>query len=266
MRGISLEELISDPKAGITKIKYDKRSAFLTGVAHYPNLPRVAYKNGTLLVVAIPYLGQEPKSSASFRKEPPVPIPTTNNTPRLEKMAEKLTAYPIVDGDNGQSFSNSSLSLFQYKFPLQSDTKSFDKWQTVLDADEWHTMEDAKTERELVVVHQALFMVFDDGSSLFLVIWCHLDCSPFHLTATIAAFRTPNDIQPEYTALFPSHCDSVGAYHALVNIIYNILRSSDVLIPQKFRQIVSELVCAQHPPLFGRLFIITIGVSSAGSP
>lgn len=179
MRGISLEELISDPKAGITKIKYDKNSAFLTGVAHYPNLPRAAHRNGTLLVVAIPYLGQEPKSSASFRKEPPVPIPTTNSSPRLEKVAEKLTAYPIVD--NGQSFSNSSLSLFQYKFPLQSDTKPFDKWQTVLDADEWHTMEDAKTERELIVVHQALFMVFDDGLFFFLVIWCFAVGSIAHL-------------------------------------------------------------------------------------
>lgn len=177
MKGKSLEELISDPKAGITKIKYDKHSAFLTGVAHYQNLPRVAFCTGTLSVVAIPYLGQEPKSSASFRKEPPIPIPTTNNSPRLEKMAEKLTAYPIADGDNIHSFSNSSLSLFQYKFPLQSDTKLFDKWQTVLDADEWHTMGDSKTERELIVVHQALFMVLDNGLFFFLVIWCFTQSS-----------------------------------------------------------------------------------------
>lgn len=162
MRGISLEELTNDPKAGITKIRYDKHSAFLTGVA-LPSLSRVAHRNSALLLVAIPYLGQEPKSSASFRKEPPVPIPNPNNIPRLERVAEKLTAYPIVDGDNGRPLSNSTLSLFQYKFPLRSDTKVFDKWQTVLDGKEWHTTEDSKTEGELIVVHQALFMVFDDG-------------------------------------------------------------------------------------------------------
>lgn len=245
MRGISLEELTNDPKAGITKIKYDKHSAFLTGVA-LPSLSRVAHRNSALLLVAIPYLGQESKSSASFRKEPPVPIPNPNNIPQLEKVAEKLTAYPIVDGDNGRPFSNSTLSLFQYKFPLRSDTKVFDKWQTVLDGEEWHTTEDSKTEGDLIVVHQALFMVFDDGLFSSLVRY-HLNCSPCHLTETIAAFRAPNDIRPEYNALFPSYCESVGAYHALINIIYNTLRSSEALIPQKFRQMVSELVCIPLP-------------------
>lgn len=163
MRGISLEELVNDPKAGITKIKYDKHSAFLTGVALCPSIPRAAHRNSTFLFVAIPYLGQEPKSSASFRKDPPVPVPNPNSIPRLERVAEKLTAYPIVDGDTGRHFSNSSLSLFQYKFPLRSDTKVFDKWQTALDGEEWHTTEDSRTEGDLIVVHQALFMVFDDG-------------------------------------------------------------------------------------------------------
>lgn len=179
MKGISLEELINGPKASITKIQSDRHSPFLTGVAHYPNLPprlpvaqdypRVSYRSGTLLFVAIPYFGRESKSSASFRKEPPIQIQIPESRSQQEKAAEKLTAYPIVDGDNGRPSSISSLSLFQYKFPLQPDTKVFDKWQTVLDAEECQTAEGIDAEGELIVVHQALFMVFDDGLFFFLV-------------------------------------------------------------------------------------------------
>lgn len=188
-KGASLEELINAPDAAIAKIKLDKHSAFLTGVTHYPNLPpthsvaqvypRVSYRHGTMLFVAIPYLGQEPQSSASFRKGPPIPIPGNNPRHRRVAAAEKLTAYPIVGG-NGQPASSSSLSLFQYKFPLQSDTTVFDKQQTVFDTEEWHPAGGA-TEGENLVVHQILFMVFDDGLFLVLVscsFRCNLNCSP----------------------------------------------------------------------------------------
>lgn len=247
-KGISLEELISSPKATITKIQSDKRSAFLMGVAHYPNLPprlpvaqdypRVSYRNGTLLFVAIPYFGRETKSSMSFRREP-TQIQIPDDRSQQEIIAEKLTAYPIVDGYNGQPPTNSSLSLFQYKFPLQSDTKVFEKWQTVLDAEEGGT----EAEGELIVIHQALFMVFDNG--LFFLVSNSFLLAYLPLLDTIAAFKSPNDLQSKNAPLYPMNCDSVGAYHALINIIYNILRSSEFSIPQKFRQIVSELVRLQ---------------------
>lgn len=179
VKGVSLEELTNSPKAAITKIQSDRHSPFLTGVAHYPNLPprlpvaqdypRVSYRSGTLLFVAIPYFGRESKSSASFRREPPIQIQTPDSRSQQERAAEKLTAYPIVDGDNGRPSSISSLSLFQYKFPLQPDTKVFDKWQTTLDAEECQTVGGTETGEESIVVHQALFMVFDDGLFFFLV-------------------------------------------------------------------------------------------------
>lgn len=265
MKGVSLEELVNSPRAAITKIQSDRQSPFLTGVTHYPNLPprlpvaqdypRVSYRNGTLLFVAIPYFGRESKSSASFRRDPPIQIPIPDSRSQQERDAEKMTAYPIVDGDNGRPSSVSSLSLFQYKFPLQSDTKVFDKWQTMFDAEECQTAGGTEIEEELIVVHQALFMVLDDGLFFFLVSGSFYMLT-FPLTATIAAFRSPSDIRPEHAPLYPMYCDSVGAYHALINIIYDLLRSTEFPIPQKFRQVVSELVRLPRPQKVENLFII----------
>lgn len=182
MKGVSLEKLVNDPKAAITKIKSNGHSSFLSGVAHYPNLPprhrvaqqypKVFYRKGTLLFVAIPYLGQEPVSTAHFREEPS-PLPNNIHKEGLcNKVAEKLTAYHAVDNYPEDSSSNSSLSLFQYKFPFQPDMGVFNRFRTVLNADGQQTTAgtderqatlDIDKKEELIAVHQIIFMVLDDG-------------------------------------------------------------------------------------------------------
>jgi hypothetical protein len=59
---------------------------------------------------------------------------------------------------------------------------------------------------------------------------------------TIATFRSADD-RSGNLPLFPSHCEALGAYYGLINMISNIMPSSEIKIPDKFSQRVSDIVC-----------------------
>jgi hypothetical protein len=90
--------------------------------------------------------------SALFRKEHP-PLP--DNSHLEDGVAERLTAYYMVDGHaKGRVFSNSSLSLFEYKFPSESSKTTFNDWEKV---------SYAETGGKPMVVHQVWLTALDDG-------------------------------------------------------------------------------------------------------
>lgn len=246
---LSLDELINSSKT--TAIKHSKRSKFLTGVSHHPRvfypvyssnpkLPNISSKPKTLLFVSIPYLGHEPLRSAYIRRNPPPDTYDDSSQDMVDPEIKRLTAYHQLDslraGLDGEPSWNSSLSLFEYRFPSQSDTMVFDERQTVLNM--------GGANEEAVVVHQAWFMVFDNGLLLDLVSLLALVILRFRdFAETIAAFRSPNDVQPEHAPLFPNYRMAHGAYHGLFNMIASILPSSEFKILHLFQERVSELVC-----------------------
>lgn len=181
MRNVSLGELINHPKASITKLKSNEHSSFLAGVSYYPRVAprqfvtsqfsRITYPLNTLIFVAIPYLSIESAASALSRKEHPS-LP--NNNHLQDGVAERLTAYYMVDGHaKGRSFSNSSLSLFEYRFPSEDSPAAFNEWERV---------SNTETEGKPIVVHQVWLTALDDGSLLalnFFLFSCFI-FSPLH--------------------------------------------------------------------------------------
>lgn len=106
-----------------------------------------------MLFVAIPYLGVELAQRAIFRREYQ-PLLEDNNF--LGGAAERLTAYSIVDGHAKGPFSNSSLSLFEYRFPSEGDTADFNDLEKI---------SHAETKGEPTVVHQVWLAVLNDSLS-----------------------------------------------------------------------------------------------------
>lgn len=162
MKGVSLEDLIDNSETAIEKVKSSPKSTFLKGITFYPNVPpkqfvspvRSYYSRDTLIFVAIPYLRQETLSRALFRKKLQ-PLP--ENHPK-DGTAKSLTAYQFVDTDETDTpSSSSSLSLLEYKFPSKTGTDGLGELQKVLEDE---------SEGELTMVHQAWFMVFDNGMHL----------------------------------------------------------------------------------------------------
>lgn len=146
------------------KVKSNQDSTFLRGVTYHPNVPPkqivslrhpgLTYPSGTSLFVAIPYLGQETLAAANFRKSPPL---LSNDNYTQDGVAGRLTAYHTVDNNvEDKPSSNSTLNLLEYKFPSQSGKPAFEKWQEALEIE-------ARESSRLTVVHQAWFMVIDDG-------------------------------------------------------------------------------------------------------
>jgi hypothetical protein len=164
MKDVSLDSLVDDPKAAMVRVRSNRESDFLRGVTYHPNVPpkqlvsrpnpRLIYRPGTFLFVAIPYLGQEALSSAQFRKKL---LPPPGNNYIQDGIAGRLTAYHTVDNyATDRPSSNSSLNLLEYRFPLQGETPAFKEWQRVLEME-------TDGESTMAVVHQAWFMVFDNG-------------------------------------------------------------------------------------------------------
>lgn len=175
----------------MTKVKTNEYSSFLTGVSYYPRVPprrlvsssgrKIIYRPGTMVFIAIPYLGLESIASARFRRnqssgtplpqlETPLPQSETGQTQdktTAKSMAERLTGYHVVD--NLTTTCNSSLSLLEYRYSSKPDITASDMWRNSA----------GETRSKLPVVHQMWFMVFDDSSfiissSLFA---CLLACS-----------------------------------------------------------------------------------------
>lgn len=154
-----MDKLITNRKASINQVKTSKvkgnPSKFLTGVSYYPNRPkRVVSHNvrgcflpGTVLFVAIPYIGLEPASSARYRMKSP---PGENAL----ALGEALTAYHLVD--NLASSYISSLGLPEYHFRKLKGNAKVEQTEFSDDDDD--------DKKEVLVVHQVWFMVLDDGS------------------------------------------------------------------------------------------------------
>ncbi|RPB08752.1 hypothetical protein P167DRAFT_333959 [Morchella conica CCBAS932] len=149
MTNLSLKKLINNPKVAMIKFRNASMSRFLAGVSYHPNMPRNknpphkkrgSFLPGTVLFVAIPYLGLEKMSRVSFRKKI-----QASKRPLLP--GEEQTALHLTD--NTELASVSTLSLFEYNFPRKLNTPLFDKTQT-------------KIGDNCMVVHQVWFMVFDN--------------------------------------------------------------------------------------------------------
>lgn len=181
----------------MTKVKTNEHSSFLTGVSYYPRVPprrlvsssgrKIIYLPGTMIFIAIPYLGLESTTSALFRRNRPlsqsgtplpqsgmlpqsgIPLPQSGMLPQsgtplpqsateqtqdetAKNMAERLTGYHVVD--NLATACNSSLSLLEYRYSSKPNITAPDMWRNAA----------GETRSELPVVHQMWFMVFDDSS------------------------------------------------------------------------------------------------------
>lgn len=184
MKNVPLASLINDTKS-MTKVKTNEHSSFLTGVSYYPSAPprrlvsssgrKIIYRPGTMVFIAIPYLGLESIASAHFRRNqslsrsgsPPPQVETTllqSETPlpqsetgqtqdkTAKNMAERLTGYHVVD--NLATACNSSLSLLEYRYSSKPNITASEMWRNAV----------GETRSKLPVVHQMWFMVFDDSS------------------------------------------------------------------------------------------------------
>lgn len=179
MKNVPLASLINDAKS-MTKVKTNEYSSFLTGVSYYPSAPprrlvsssgrKIIYRPGTMVFIAIPYLGLESIASAHFRRnqslsqsgspppqvETPLPQSETGQTQdkTAKNMAERLTGYHVVD--NLATACNSSLSLLEYRYSSKPNITASEMWRNAA----------GETRSKLPVVHQMWFMVFDDSSSI----------------------------------------------------------------------------------------------------
>lgn len=149
MANLSLKRFMNNPKVAMIKLRGASMSRFLAGVSYHPNMPRNknpphkkrgSFLPGTVLFVAIPYLGLEKLARVSFRKKL-----EASRGPFLP--GEEQTALHLTD--NTELASVSTLSLFEYNFPRKLNTPLFDKTQT-------------KIGDNCMVVHQVWFMVFDN--------------------------------------------------------------------------------------------------------